>query len=440
MRTTTLASLLVLTLFGTSLGLGMLTGQAAANRATDPYAKLGTFGKVFHIIESRYVDDIDDKELLDAAIGGMLDHLDAHTRWLDEDDYRSLREHTEGRYEGIGIEVQPHATGALIKRILPGGPAERDGLAAKDIIVEVNGISLAAMTIDQISSHLQGKRGTAVDLRIQRPGADALIDIHSVRDRIEVQSTQRARLPGDIAYVRLISFQSDSAEDVERDIQTLQSQGADKGLILDLRDNPGGLLTEAVHVVDLFVDEGTIVSTRGRMEGEQVHVATHGGFGDDLPVIILVNGMSASASEVVTGAMQDIGRATIIGTHTYGKGSVQTLLGVPDTHEGLKLTIARYYTPSGEPVAAKKGRVPDKIVPFASAHLGPRAQLIANIQKADGLTEVQQAQLVDLANQLEEITPEQPDVPWSDPIAQRWREDAQVTAALVELKVDLPSP
>lgn len=352
-----------------AFGAGALVGSWSAFAAHDPYDRLDTFARVLGMVEHAYVDPVPLDRLIDGALRGMVESLDAHSRWLDEAAYREMLSDTEGRYVGIGIEIRPVPDGALVVRVLPGGPAIRDGLLAGDTILAVDDAPLAGTPLSAISRILRGERGSALRLSVRRPGLDEPIEIATIRDRIDLVPVSAAMVDGDIAYVRLIAFQEGASREVERAIQRLRRDGA-TAVILDLRDNPGGLLDEAVRVADLFLVAGPIVTTRGRIEGEEIRSASARGFGLDLPLVVLVNQGSASASEVVAGALQDTQRAAVVGERTYGKGTVQSLMPVRGGG-ALKLTVARYYTPSGAPVTTEEGRSPDVVVPMPPDALIP---------------------------------------------------------------------
>ncbi|MFK7929573.1 MAG: S41 family peptidase [Myxococcota bacterium] len=409
--------------------LAIASTHAVADREANAYASLDRFAQVLTDIERHYVQEVDEERLIDAAIDGMMNELDPHSRWLDERAYADLRADTEGQYEGIGVEVRTVPGGVRVLRVRPGGPAARDGLLAEDLISAVDGTPIAGMQLAEVSRLLRGPRGTPVRLTVQRGSLPDAVQIRTLRDRIDIIPVQAGILPGNIAYVRLVGFQTDCARRLERAIRQQQRLGATAGVVLDLRDNPGGLLTEAVAIVDLFVDSGPIVSTRGRTEGEQMHTASRGGFGTELPLVVLVNGESASASEVVTGALQDLDRATIIGTRTYGKGSVQSLFR--RDRGALKLTIARYYTPAGTPVAAETGRVPDLVVPYPAPD-DPLASLRARIDALE-IAEDQRREVKALIDGLPLQEPEPVLLAWDAPLPARLQTDPQLKAALAEV-------
>jgi carboxyl-terminal processing protease len=404
--------------------LGVLGGRAMAERTSDPYGDLDLFARVLTLVESHHVDDVESRALVHAALRGLSSELDPHSRWLDAAAYQDLQEENEGRYEGIGIEVREDPAGVAVTRVMSGGPAARDGLRTGDVIVSVNGTRMSGRTMEEITALMRGPRGTAVSLGIRRDGSEIVVP--TVRDRIEMVAVEAGSLPGGVAYVHLSDFQEGAARDIDQSVRSLRRKGDTKGILLDLRDNPGGLLDEAVAVVDLFVDHGVIVTTRGRTEGEQVRSATRGGLGVDVPLVVLVNGSSASASEVVAGALQDLGRARLVGTATYGKGTVQTIFGQRDG-SALKLTIARYYTPSGKPVAADSGRVPDLLVPFPTSP-GPKERLRRHLSGL-ALTDAERASIDPFLADLPADPVEDPVLGWDRPLSARLADDPQLQAA-----------
>ena len=432
MRPSTRAAILAAPLLIASSLAGTWTGTALAERAADPYEDLALFAQVLAHIQTHYVDEVSSADLIDGAIEGMVSKLDPHTRWMNPREYQELQNDTEGRYEGIGVEVRPAPYGVDIVRVLPGGPAERDGLLPGDRVVAVDGLPIGGFDLSEVSKRLRGERGTRLDLTIERQGWDEPVVIQTMRDRIDVPAVQAGPLPGGVAYVRLSGFQDGSAGELERAIQAQRRAGQTAGVVLDLRDNPGGLLEEAVAIVDLFVDEGPIVSTRGRYEGEQVRTATKGGFGPDLPVAVIINRASASASEVVAGALQDLDRATLVGTRSYGKGTVQTVFGTQNG-SGLKLTIGRYYTPAGTPVASDTGRTPDWVIPYPTTPT-PKEALRTRLAQLD-LDDATRDELLTLAAALPDGEPADPLIPWEVALEVRMDEDPQLRAALSALGV-----
>ncbi len=430
----TRATLLVGGLFLAGLFAGALTGTAAADRATDPYAGLDLFARVLTLAEDKFVDEIEHEVLVEAAVRGIMEELDDHSRYLDADEYAAFKDDTNGNYEGIGVEVRRIPEGVLVSRVLPGGPAERDGLLAQDRIIAVDGHDLAGATLDEVASKLKGPRGDAVTVTVVREGWDDPRDIDTVRDRIHTPAVSGEKL-GNISYIRLISFQDDSAKAVEKEYRAHAKEGDIKGLVLDLRDNPGGLLDQAVAVTDLFIDTGRIVSTRSRVEGEQTFDATVGGISTELPLVVLINGMSASASEIVAGAIQDRDRGALVGTHSYGKGSVQTLFENRDS-TAVKLTVGRYYTPSGEAVTTKEGRKPDHEVPYPTepTKLDLLNTAIAELQ----VPQEQRDELLALTDSFKERGERDVLIEWDKSAAERLLDDPQLRLAFELVGGDVP--
>lgn len=428
MRTAT-ASMLVAGLMTSGLLLGSATGSWAADRATDPYASLDTLAQAITIIESRYVDDVDPDELVAAAIRGMTADLDPHTRWLTPEETRRLMSSTEGSYEGVGLETSLVPEGVRIERVFAGGPSERAGLLAGDVMVSADEVSLIGLSDPAVTELLHGPRGEPVDIGIVREGATDVEVVRVIRDRIVTNPVEAAAL-GDVAYVRLMHFQKGSGDAVTEALMGLRAEGATSGVILDLRDNPGGVLDEAVIIADLFLDDGPIVSTRGRTEAEEIHRATPGGISADVPVAVLINGMSASASEIVAGALQDTGRATLVGANSYGKGSVQVLF---ETRDGgaLKLTTSLYYTPSGTPVAAEVGRLADISIRMDDTPSALQALRQAVQEQTD---EIERARLLALVDAIGADHLPREFVPWDVPPAERLGQDRQLSAALAHLR------
>ena len=421
------ATLLVSTLFATGVIGGAWAGTAAVDRALDPYASLDTLVRVLGLIETSYVDEIPTSELVSAAIDGMLRRLDPHSTWLDPERAAALRADTDGQATGIGVEVRPGPDGAVVTRVLSGSPASREGLQPGDRIIEIDGAPVDAAH-PWNSDALDGERGEITHLRVLRDGAPLTVD--ATRDVVHTPSVEAASLEPDILYARVRQFQRGCSTELENAL------GASRwrALVLDLRDNPGGLLDEAVKVADQFLDDGVIVSTWGRLESERTsYSATPGSVTG--PVIVLVNGMTASAAEIVASALQDTRRGVLVGTHTYGKGSVQSVFQHRDG-SALKLTIARYYTPSGEPVAANDGRRPDVEVAWPSP-LTPRARLTRDIEALD-LPEARKTEMLGLLQVIGHGDPEPRVIPpWDLTPAERVRVDPQLSAALAQAKAAL---
>ena len=336
-----------------------------------PLEDLQVFSEVFGKIKSEYVDQIDDKTLLRDAIQGMLNGLDPHSAFLDPEDFEEIRISTDGKFGGLGIEVTTED--GLIKVVAPidGTPAYEAGLMPGDIILMLDDEPVRGMSLRDAVELMRGDPGTQIKLTVARKGIAEPFEVELTRAIIKVTSVRGELLEDEYGYVRISSFQSGTAQNLRKQIKELSeaSEGELKGLILDLRNNPGGILNGAVEVSDMFLSGGEIVSTRGRSgDAGQSYSARPDDVMDDAPMVVLVNGGSASASEIVAGALQDHQRAIIMGTRTFGKGSVQTV--IPMNNGGaLKLTTARYYTPSDRSIQAK-GIEPDIIteqLEFAAA-------------------------------------------------------------------------
>ncbi|MBS7543711.1 S41 family peptidase [Ancylobacter oerskovii] len=339
----------------------LLEPAAAMAAASDTYRQLNLFGDVFERVRADYVEKPDDAKLVEAAINGMLASLDPHSTYMDAKDFRDMQVQTRGQFGGLGIEVTMED--GLVKVVAPidDTPAAKAGVQAGDLIAKLDDEDVKGMTLSQAVEKMRGAVATPIKLTIIRKGQDKPLELTLTRDIINIKSV-RSRVEGDdIAYIRVTSFSENTAEGLKKAMEDLTKQiGEDKlkGFIIDLRNNPGGLLDQAIEVSDTFLDRGEIVSTRGRNADEiERRNARPGDLAKNKPVIVLVNGGSASASEIVAGALQDHKRATILGSLSFGKGSVQTVIPVSG-NAAIKLTTARYYTPSGRSIQAK-GISPD---------------------------------------------------------------------------------
>jgi len=343
-----------------------VTAIAAGSPATgqqDRYENLELFQKVLHFVEANYVDEIKNKDLMYGAIKGMLETLDPHSNFLPPDVFKDMKIDTSGKFGGLGIEIGMKDNVLTVIAPIEDTPAWKAGLKPNDRIVKINNESTKGMTLVEAVSKMRGKRGTDVSLSIFRDGFEKIKDVKVTRDIIKIQAVKSEELEPQFGYVRLASFNENAATDVKKAIEKIESGGKGKlrGLVFDMRTNPGGLLDQAVEVSSLFIDEGVVVSTIGRnRDQKEVKYARKGVARKDFPVAILVNSSSASAAEIVAGALQDHHRAIIMGTPTFGKGSVQTVIELGQDM-GLKLTIARYYTPSGRSIQ-EKGVHPDIIL------------------------------------------------------------------------------
>ncbi len=346
--------------FVTSLNFDVF---AKSNGQTLPLAQLKKFSEVYARIKNDYVETVDDKKLITDAISGMLKGLDPHSDYLNEDSFKELREGTSGEFGGLGIEVGQE--NGFVKVIAPidDTPAKKAGIKSGDLIIRLNDKSIKGMSLSEAVKLMRGKPGEAVELVITRDGEPKPLKLKIVRAVIKIKSVKQRILEKDYGYLRISNFQSKTTNSTRDAVETLIKENKNdiKGLVLDLRDNPGGVLSGAVGVSDVFLTSGNIVYTEGRVEDA---VMKYDATPDDLlkgaPLVVLVNQGSASASEIVAGALQDHKRALILGTKTFGKGSVQTVLPL-DEKTGLKLTTARYFTPSGRSIQAK-GIEPDIIV------------------------------------------------------------------------------
>ena len=352
------------------LVVGMVLGFFLSNRwvpnvaaiGRQDYESLEVFSNILSIVKKNYVEDIETKSLVSGAINGMLHSLDPHSAYLTPELYKDLQSDTQGRFGGLGIEIT--VKGGILTVVSPieDTPAAKAGIKPGDQIFKIEDEFTKDMTLIDAVKKMRGLKGTKINLTIRREGANDLLDVSMVRDIIRVQSVRSRALEPGYGYVRLAQFQERSDRDLQRALEKLVAEkGGMKGLVLDLRNNPGGLLTQAVRVTDLFLDSGLIVYTEGRIEAQkQKYFAQKQGTWTDFPIVVLVNGGSASASEIVAGALQDHRRAVVLGTKTFGKGSVQTILPLDD-NSALRLTTARYFTPLGRSIQAT-GIVPDIVV------------------------------------------------------------------------------
>jgi len=357
-------NLLLITL-GIVLGISLTIGRSVLaerdNIATPlPLNELRTFSEVFATIKSHYVEAVDDKELLENAIRGMLSGLDPHSAYLDKQDYEDLKVGTSGEFGGLGIEVGMED--GFVKVIAPidDTPAQRAGIEAGDLVIRLDDTPVKGLTLKDAVDIMRGKPGTRIVLTVIREGSNKPLKIEIVRDIIKVTSVKSNLMNEHYAYVRITQFQTNTAENMEEAIDNLKKESKDslRGLVLDLRNNPGGLLGASVSVADDFLENGRIVYTEGRAEDSEISFnATPGDIINGLPIVVLINVGSASASEIVSGALQDHKRAILMGTRSFGKGSVQSVMPLKDGN-ALKLTTARYYTPSGRSIQAE-GIVPD---------------------------------------------------------------------------------
>lgn len=345
-----------------------------------PLRELRIFTQVFEQIRRGYVEEVKDTELLENAIAGLLLELDPHSAYLHESDYDELQESATGEYGGLGMVVG--AERGMIKIISPidDTPAAKAGIKAGDLIVEVDGAPVRGMALQKAIDKLRGEKGTSIDLTVLRNDQEVPIEFTIIRDIIQVSSVRSRILEPGYGYVRISQFQTSSGDDFKKELLDLKQQETElKGVIIDLRNNPGGLVPASVEISDAVLDGGTVVYTEGRLpSSNSTYQATSGDLLEGIPIVVLINGGSASASEIVAGALQDHQRAAIIGTQSFGKGSVQTVIPLGDGR-AVKLTTARYFTPSGRSIQAE-GIVPDIIVEPAEIR---RYQLRDRVREED---------------------------------------------------------
>lgn len=328
----------------------------------ETYQNLEVFANILSIVQQNYVDNVDTKETIEGAIKGMLTSLDPHSSFMKPDDFKELQVETKGSFSGIGIEITTKDDMLTVVSPIEDTPAFKAGIQAGDTIIKIAGESAKEMSLMEAVKRLRGPKGSEVTISIHREGWTDLQEFTIIRDVIPILSVRSSVLEPGYGYVRITNFQNNTAQDLQNSLSDLNKEPPLKGLVLDLRNNPGGLLDSSVKIVDIFLDEGIIVSTKGRLEEQNMEFSAHSGGPEyDFPIVILINGGTASASEIVAGALQDHKRALILGTQSFGKGSVQTIIPMADG-AGLRLTTARYYTPSGTSIQAK-GITPDVLVP-----------------------------------------------------------------------------
>lgn len=340
----------------------LTTAQSSSKE--DTYRQLGLFGDIFQRVRESYVDEVEDSELIEAAITGMLTSLDPHSSFLNTENFSDMKEQTKGRFGGLGVEITMEQGMVKVVSPIDDTPAARAGLQPEDFLIAVDEESIIGMQLSEAVDRLRGKVGSKVKIKVQR-GQTEPFDVTIVRDFIKIRSVRSEIFDG-IGYVRITTFSEQTTPGLMEAVDDFFKTEGDslKGIVLDLRNNPGGLLTEAVTVSDAFLEEGEIVSTRGRNSGDGSHIyAKPGDIARGLPMVVLINSGSASASEIVAGALKDHGRAIILGTRSFGKGSVQSVIPISNS-SAIRLTTARYYTPSGISIQAR-GIVPDIEVKLA---------------------------------------------------------------------------
>jgi carboxyl-terminal processing protease len=379
-----------------------------------PLEEIQTLAEVFERIKRAYVEEVDDRTLLRNAMRGMLSELDPHSAYLDEDEFRSLRESTQGEFGGIGIEVGMDNGQLTVITPIDDTPASAAGLMSRDIIIGIDGTPTESLSLQEAVNLMRGEPGTTITISIVRSGEDSPREFTLTREVIRTESVKHELLEPSYGYLRISQFQARTAAQAREALQSMAAEAALKGLVLDLRNNPGGVLQGAVDVADLFLDEGLVVYTEGRLSDTQLEFsATPNTPAGDIPLVVLVNGGSASAAEIVAGAIQDQRRGVIMGTDSFGKGSVQQIMPLGNG-EGLKLTTALYYTPNGRSIQAQ-GIEPDVKV------------VRGRLEVADSQRQLREADLEGHLRSQGEVRERQE-------VSKRLRDDYQLSEALNLLK------
>jgi carboxyl-terminal processing protease len=401
---------------------GTVSADISQEQREKTYSQLEIFSNVLSILQENYVEEIDTQKAIDGAIQGLLLTLDPHSSYLKPEELKDLQEETSGSFSGIGIEITIKDGILTVVSPIEGTPADEAGIKANDLIVEIDGQKTKDMNSDEAIKRLRGSRGSKVKITIQREGENQLRPMTLVRDVIPIHSVKASFLTPGFAYFRITNFQSHTTRDFKKELLSLQKKENIRGLILDLRNNPGGLLNQAVSISDIFLQKGIIVSTKGRTEDQNMVFQAHNTADDaGMPIVILINEGSASASEIVAGAIQDHKRGVIVGTRSFGKGSVQTIIPLPDG-AGLRMTTARYYTPANRSIQAL-GINPDVEVP---------AQEPA---KDDAPTNDETLRETDLDNHIDARKEPTPPAMTIDPeIREKLKNDPQLNTALNILK------
>jgi len=355
--------LVILLVFGLGISIGLSRSAKVSALSTDVYDDLKIFTDVLGLLQKEYVEETDSKDLVYGAVKGMVETLDPHSAFMPPSAYKEMQEESKGRFEGLGIEITLKEGVLTVVSPIEDTPAFRAGIQTGDQILKIDGESTKNLTLMDSVKRLRGPRGTKVTITIMREGLPKPKEFTLTRDVIPIRSVRYELMEKQYGYIRLSQFQEKTEGELDKAINALESEskGAIKGLVLDLRNNPGGLLDQAVKVSDRFIESGLIVSMEGRREDQKMKFYAHPqGTIPHYPLVVLVNGGSASASEIVAGAIQDHGRGIVVGTQSFGKGSVQTIFPLKDG-SGLRLTTARYFTPNGRSIQAK-GIIPDIIV------------------------------------------------------------------------------
>ncbi len=409
----------------------------------ETYKNLEVFSNVLSIVQQNYVDDIDTKEALEGAIKGMLTSLDPHSSFLKPDDFKELQVETKGSFSGIGVEITIKDDMLTVVSPIEDTPAFKAGIKAGDRIIKIEGESTMDMSIFEAVKKMRGPKDSEVTISIHREDWTDIQEFTIVRGVIPLHSIRSNILEPGYGYIRITNFQRNTSKDLKNSIKELLKESMLKGLVLDLRNNPGGLLDASVKVVDIFLDKGIIVSTKGRLKDQNMEFSAHGGGPDyDFSIVILINGGSASASEIVAGALQDHKRALVLGTQSFGKGSVQTIIPMADG-AGLRLTTARYYTPNGTSIQAT-GITPDVLVPETDSkeddnHKGPmkflrEKDLRHHLENGSNIEQNSKPQTIEKSGLISDK------VTIDEKTKEKLKDDNQLKTALLVLKsMDVPS-
>jgi len=414
---------------------GSFINRTAFSADADTYKNLKLFNQVLDMVEKNYVEEIDSKEIIEGAINGMMKSLDPHSLYLTPEMYKDLEVSTKGVFGGLGIEISMVDDIITVISPLEDTPAYRAGLKAGDQIIKIEGESTKGYTIYDAVHKLRGKAGTKVTITIMREEFDTPKDVEITRDNIKIKSVKYQMYEDAYGYIRLSSFQQTTARELRKALGSLEEEaGSLSGLILDMRNNPGGLLNQAVDVSDIFLKSGVIVSSKGRIEdSEKIFSAQNDGDEIGCPIVVLINGGTASASEIVAGALRDNERAVLLGTRSFGKGSVQVVTPLSNG-AALKLTIAKYYTPSGKSIQAK-GIEPDIIVEASNNRLSAKEK-IQRLREKDlkGHIEGEGEEKETLENENEAADENEPAADEKDEQAERLQRDSQLKSAIDVLK------
>ncbi|MEM8546967.1 MAG: S41 family peptidase [Pseudomonadota bacterium] len=344
---------------GVALTLALLMGERLVPRPAAPTSDAGLLREVIGHVQRDYVDPVDDQQLLRAAVRGIVADLDAHSAFLDEREFADVRSGATGRYSGVGLELTQQGETIIVMNAMADSPAGRAGVQHGDVVAAIDGIAVAGLPLTRIVRQLRGPAGSSVTLGLTR--AAVSLEVELVRDEVVMISARHRRLPDDIGYLHIRQFHERTTREVQASLSQLQDGERLQGLVIDLRNNPGGLLDAAVEVADLFLDSGVIVSARGRTADARFsYTAAPGTALGQVPIVILVNGASASGAEILAGALRDHDRAVLLGTSTFGKGLVQTVMPLSDG-QAIKLSTSRYYTPAGDYIH-ERGLTPDIVV------------------------------------------------------------------------------